>query len=90
MKNIDLIKSFVNGATKGKITRHNSFTGQTHTPLFIEGDTLFSYGHHFPLARHNADGTVWVNTDKYSVTTSKQQGMVRGAIANAGKTISQG
>jgi hypothetical protein len=83
MNNQAIIKSFVNGATKGKITRHNSFTGQTHTPLFIEGDTLFSYGHHFPLAKRNADGSFWVNPAKYSVTTSKQQNMVRGAIGCA-------
>jgi hypothetical protein len=85
MKNIDIIKSFVSGATKGKITRHNTFTGETHTPLFIEGDTIYSYGYHFPLAKRNEDGTFWVNPDKYSVTTSKQQGMVKGAIAMAGK-----
>ena len=83
MKNNDIIQKFVNGATSGKITRHNAFTGQTHTPLFIEGDTLYSYGHHFPLARRNADGTFWVNPDKYSTTTSKQQGLVRYAIAKS-------
>ena len=51
--------------------------------MFIEGDTLYSYGYHFPLAKR-VEGGFWVNPDRYSVTTSKQQGMVRGAIANAG------
>jgi hypothetical protein len=74
MSNQTIITKFVNGATTGK----NS-TGS----LFIDGDTIYSYGKHFPLARRNADGTFWVNSDKYSVTTSKQQSMVRGAIARS-------
>ena len=32
--------AFAHGATKGGV-RH----------LFIEGDTIYSYGHHFPIAR---------------------------------------
>ena len=76
MTNKQIIKAFVSGAIKGK----NS-TGS----LFVEGDTIYSYGYHFPLARRHEDGIFWVNPDRYSVTTSKQQGMVRGAIAMAGK-----
>lgn len=74
MTNQQIITKFVSGATKGK----NSLKS-----LFIEGDTLYSYGHHFPLAKRK-EGGFWVNTDKYSVTTSKQQSMVRGTIAQAG------
>lgn len=74
MTNKQIVAKFVSGATKGK----NS-TGS----MFIEGDTLYSYGYHFPLAKRNADGTFWVNPDRYSVSTSKQQGMVRYAIAMA-------
>ena len=74
MTNKQIVKAFVSGAIKGK----NSLKS-----MFIEGDTLYSYGYHFPLARRQ-EGGFWVNPDKYSVTTSKQQGMVRGAIANAG------
>ena len=74
MSNKTIISKFVNGATTGKNSTRS---------LFIEGDTIYSYGYHFPLARRNADGTFWVNPDKYSVTTSKQQGMVRCAIARS-------
>jgi hypothetical protein len=81
MTNKEIITKFVNGATTGKITRNNPYAGGKLTPLFIEGDTIYSYGHHFPLARRNGDGTFWVNPDKYSVTTSKQQSMVRSAIS---------
>ncbi len=74
MTNQQIINKFVNGATTGN---------NSNRSLFIEGDTIYSYGKHFPLARRNADGTFWVNPDKYSVTTSKHQGMVRGAIARS-------
>lgn len=88
MTNQQIINNFVNGATTGKITRNNPYAGGKLTPLFIEGDTIYSYGKHFPLARRNADGTFWVNPDKYSVTTSKHQSMVRGAIARSNGKIS--
>jgi hypothetical protein len=88
MTNQQIITKFVNGATTGKITRNNPYAGGKLTPLFIEGDTIYSYGHHFPLARRNSDGTFWVNPDKYSITTSKQQGMVRYAITRNGATFS--
>lgn len=86
MTNKQIIDKFIAGATKGKITRHNGFTGQTHTPLFIEGDTLYSYGYHFPLAKRQ-EGGFWVNPAKYSVTTSKQQTMTKGAILRSNKTL---
>ena len=36
--------------------------------------TVYSYGHHFPMFVYDADANVWVeNTDRYSVTTSKQR-----------------
>lgn len=74
MTNQQIINKFANGATSGN---------NSNRSLFIEGDTIYSYGYHFPLARRNADGTFWVNPDKYSVTTSKHQSMVRGAIARS-------
>jgi hypothetical protein len=79
MTNQQIITKFVNGATTGK---------NSNRSLFIEDDTIYSYGYHFPLARRNSDGTFWVNPDKYSVTTSKQQGMVRYAITRNGSKFS--
>ena len=40
--------------------------------MFIEGDTLYSYGRHFPLlirVPHWKNGYI-MNADKYSVSTS--------------------
>jgi hypothetical protein len=53
--------------------------------LYFENDTIFSYGGHFPIARHvkNASGqksAVLFTTRTYSVTTAKHLGLVRRAI----------
>lgn len=86
MTNQQIITRFVSGATTGKITRNNPYAGGKLTPLFIEGDTLYSYGKHFPLAKR-VEGGFWINPDKYSVTTSKHQSLVRQVIAKAGKSL---
>jgi hypothetical protein len=48
--------------------------------LFFHGKTIYSYGYHFPLASFITRDTVFVNSDSYSVSTSKHQGYVTGAI----------
>ncbi len=73
MTNKQIINKFVNGAESGK---------NSNGSLFIEGDTLYSYGYHYPLARRE-NGKFWVNGERYSVTTSKQASMVRRAIPSS-------
>lgn len=46
--------------------------------FYFSGDTIFSYGSHFPIARHYK-GAVLFTTGGYSVTTSKHKGYVRSA-----------
>jgi hypothetical protein len=52
--------------------------------LYFEGPTIYSYGSHFPIARHvtNARGekAVLFTTDQYSLTTSGHCSAVAGAI----------
>lgn len=48
--------------------------------VFFETDTIYSYGHHFPMARFVKPGVVLLNEDKHSVTTSGHQSTVRAAI----------
>lgn len=61
--------------------------------LYFAGDTLYSYGSHFPLARLTTDndskeGTIaLVTTRKYSVTTFKHKSFAVSAILRAGYTI---
>jgi len=63
-KNEDVVDKFISGGMMGG-TKH----------LFIEGPTLYSYGHHFPLAKRVPEGLL-LNTDRYSMTTSHHRGLV--------------
>lgn len=47
--------------------------------LFFEGDILYSYGHHFPLAIRLPGGFYLLNGDGYSVTTRCHQSKVQSA-----------
>jgi hypothetical protein len=60
--------------------------------VFVEGDRVYSYGHHFELARPLRDkkGKVHaylLNGDTYSVTTSKHQWSVRNALTGKDTVI---
>ena len=50
------------------------------TNMFTNGKTIYSWGHHFPIAHYIGDGTFLYNTDKYSASTSKHQCYVRRVI----------
>lgn len=78
MTNNEIALAFAGGETTGKA---NS--------MFIESvgsvTIIYSYGHHFPIAIRTAldvEGKrlYLFNSDKYSRTTSKQQGIVKRAV----------
>lgn len=48
--------------------------------LYFRGDTIYSYGSHFPIARHLPNGSIAFTTQSYSVTTSGHKSSVRRAI----------
>lgn len=49
--------------------------------VFYEGDTIYSYGYHFPIARIDLErGVTLMTTRGYSVSTSKHKTIVRRAI----------
>jgi hypothetical protein len=65
MKNRNVAEQFVRGNEKLK-TQH----------LFIEGNVLYSYGYHFPMAIRLVLGNEFkfiLNNDKYSRTTSRHK-----------------
>lgn len=47
--------------------------------MFTDGETIYSYGYHFPIAK-KVNGHVLFNHTRYSVTTSKHQSHVRRAM----------
>ena len=69
MNNKQVAQAFATGATKGKGSN-----------LFIEGDTIYSYGRYFPIARRLPKGGYWINPEKYSQSTTRHQSLVRNAI----------
>ena len=59
------------------------FSDEYLTRLFSEGKSIYSYGHHFELARHvehNGKPAVLFNDTDRSPTTSGHQGSVRSAL----------
>ena len=52
--------------------------------VFFEGDAIYSYGRHFCIAKHvqneSGDRAVLFNAASYSISTSKHQSIVLGAI----------
>ena len=68
----DLAINFASGFTKG-----------TGSRMFIEGDVIYSYGRHFPIALRLKDNIFLVNIDKYSSSTSRHQSYVISAISSA-------
>ena len=76
MSNRKLAEKFANGATRGKGSH-----------LYIEGDTIYSYGYHFAVARRTGEKTANLTTRKFSRSTSAHTGLVYGALLRAGYSI---
>lgn len=49
--------------------------------FFFEGDTIYSYGHHFPIARHYL-GCVLLTAQGYSNTTARHISITRSACSH--------
>jgi len=66
MKNSQVADAFRNGNEQAK-TEH----------LFIEGNVIYSYGYHFPIAIKLNNRTLLFNADGYSNTTARHKGYVK-------------
>lgn len=53
--------------------------------FYFNGDTIYSYGSHFPIAKILPDGKVLMTLRTYSNTTTKQVGLVRSAVSHMEK-----
>lgn len=77
MINSDVIKNFINHK-EGKTPLRNivngcyGYKGRT---LASDGKSLYNYN--TLIAYHSDNGNLYINNDKYSVTTSKIQGQIR-------------
>lgn len=55
--------------------------------LFIEGNTIYSYGHHFPIAKRIGNHEAEFTEQGYSVTTSRHKNLVKRALEDKGWKI---
>ena len=55
--------------------------------FFFEGDTIYSYGYHFPIARRVNENLYLITQRGYSVSTSKHISYTRRAIPSYAKTF---
>jgi hypothetical protein len=73
MTNNQIVEAFADGAIRG-----------TANSMFIDkagnSTVIYSYGSHFPIAMRTSDLFAYVNSDKYSVTTTKHQNKVKKAL----------
>ena len=77
MTNLDVIKNFINhkeGKTplRNIIDEYRFYKGRT---LASDGKSLYNYN--TLIAYHSDNGKLYINDDKYSVTTSKIQHQIR-------------
>lgn len=68
MQNSQLARLFASGKTRG-----------TGSNMFIDGDTIYSYGYHFPIARR-MNGYYLFNSRGYSYSTYRHKQYVLSAL----------
>ena len=62
-------QAFAQGSMKG---------GAKH--LFIEGDKIYSYGYHFPIAMRTDGRRAYITTKRYSHSTTRHINLVKDAL----------
>lgn len=68
----------------------SSHDGHTHGSVWFNGDTIYSYGRHFPVAQRVicCEGEVYYFTSRgYSVTTSQHKSAVMSQLSRHGCTV---
>lgn len=67
-------------------TQASARNGGRRNNFYFKGDTIYSYGSHFPIARHvknkRGESAVLFTTKSYSSTTSGHKSLVRGSISH--------
>lgn len=76
MNNKQVAQRFAEGSIKG-----------TGSNMFIDGQTVYSYGYHFPIARHIGAYYTLFNASRYSSSTAKHKCHVWRALYKENKTI---
>jgi len=69
VKNKDIAEAYAHGETHGEAGH-----------IFIDGNIIYSYGKHFPIAVKLDDGIILFNSDGYSNTTARHKSLVLNAL----------
>lgn len=76
-----MAKVFANSMVAHVWAQNNQPDGRSSNGnFFFEGPTLYSYGHHFAVGHIMPDGLALLNSDSYSVSTSRHQRDARQAV----------
>lgn len=71
----------MNNSQVAHLWANKSRESATGSSFYFRGDTIYSYGAHFPIARHYK-GVVLFTTRRHSVTTARHCSIARGAISH--------
>lgn len=55
---------------------HADYVAKRGHSMFYEGQTIYSYGYHYPIARWHDGKTVYLNADPSTVTTERHKRIV--------------
>lgn len=87
----EIAHAFAEGETNAKARADRSFPDGR---IFIEGDVIYSFGRHFPIAirskdKKSGETVIFFNKDRFSQTTSNQQSSVRRTLMSHGFVIKE-
>lgn len=66
MNNKQIAQAWINGSQKANGSH-----------FFIEDGVIYSYGRHFPVAFKLKDGTIFLNKDGYSQSTTRHKNLIK-------------
>lgn len=69
----------MNGEEVAHLWANKSRSSAKASNFYFNGDTIYSYGSHFPIARHHKVGCVLMTTRSYSSSTNRHISYVRNA-----------
>ena len=85
--NSEVAQMFANKHDSGQTSIGKICRPIVHGNLFILGNTIYSYGNHFPIAKWIKHNEVVYNSNSYSNSTSKHQGLVRLSLLSSNVKI---
>jgi predicted DNA-binding protein (UPF0278 family) len=87
MKGIDMRKVLKNHSEVAHFWANQVQAQGKGSNMFYENGTIYSYGYHFPIARHIGNNVILFTTRNYSISTSKHISYTKQAIPGYNNVI---